>query len=78
MAEKGATFLQSLSNMLQPQPNNKEYEDFMKETATFDTLPNCLVFHIMRTKHTKDAQSQSVLMKDETPVAPNLVSHCLP
>lgn len=72
-AEKEKTFLRSLSTVFQPQPNTKEHEDFMKEATTFDTLPNCLVFHIMRTKHTKDALSQSILLKDETQVAPNLV-----
>ena len=65
--------LQNFVSVFQPNPNGKEHEDCMKESVTFESLPNCLSFHIIRTKHRMGANSQSFLAKDETPLSVNLV-----
>lgn len=71
-AEKGG-FMGRVARTFGPNAEKKEHEDLMKETTTFDELPNCLVLHFMRTKHEVDEHSRSILVKDETAVAPNLV-----
>ena len=56
-------------------PSNKDHEDCMKEVTTFEEAPDCLAFHVSRTRYTANGDKQGIMAKDERPVVPNLVSH---